>query len=83
MVIPCVAGMREDIRCVCRKFIISVVFKSRRTFRSNVDHMVKDTSPIGTQSNVAYWIPCSCAQVYIRETRWRLEMRLKEHGDAG
>ena len=31
MVIPYVAGMSEDIRCVCRKFNIRVVFKSGRT----------------------------------------------------
>ena len=30
MVIPYVAGMSEDIRCVCRKFNIRVVFKSGR-----------------------------------------------------
>ena len=29
MVIRYVAGMSEDIRCVCRKFNIRVVFKSR------------------------------------------------------
>ena len=29
--IPYVAGMSEDIRCVCRKFNIRVVFKSGRT----------------------------------------------------
>ena len=34
------------------------------------------------QSNVVYRIPCSCGQVYIRETKWRLETRLKEHQDA-
>ena len=29
-----------------------------------------------------YHIPCSCGQVYMGETRWRLETRLKEHRDA-
>ena len=82
VVIPCVAGTREDIRHICRKFNIRVVFKSRQTLHSMLT-MVKDTLPIGTQSNVVYRIPCSCGQVYIRETRWRLEMRLKEHWDAG
>ena len=43
---------------------------------------VKDTLPLGKQSNVVYRIPCSCGQVYIGETRWRLETRLKEHRDA-
>ena len=79
---PCVAGMSEDVRHICRKLNIRVVFKSRRTLRS-VLTMVKNTLTIGTQSNVVYRIPCSCSQVYIRETRRRLETRLKEHWDAG
>ena len=67
MVIPYVAGMSEDIRCVCRKFNIRIVFKSRWTFRSMLTK-VKDTLPLGKQSNVVYRIPCSCGQVYIGET---------------
>ena len=43
---------------------------------------VKDTLPPGKQSNVVYRIPCSCVQVYIGETKRRLETRLKEHRDA-
>ena len=31
--------------------------------------------PIGQQSNVVYHIPCSCGQVYIGETKQRLETR--------
>ena len=81
VVIPCVAGMREDIRRICRRFNIRVVFKFRWTLRSMLT-MVKDTLPIGKQSNVVYCIPCSCGQVYIRETIRRLETRLKEHWDA-
>ena len=34
MVIPYVAGMSEDIRHICRKFNIRVLFKSGRTLRS-------------------------------------------------
>ena len=43
---------------------------------------VKDTLPLGKQSNVVYRIPCSCSHVYIRKTKWRLETRVKEHWDA-
>ena len=75
------AGMSEDIRRVCREFNIRVVFKSGRTLRSMLTK-VMDTLPLGKQSNVVYRIPCSCGQVYIRETRRRLETRLKEHRDA-
>ena len=81
MVIPYVAGMSDDIRRVCRKFNIRVVFKSGRTLRSMLTK-VKDTLPLGKQSNVVYRIPCSCGQVYIGETKRRLETRLKEHRDA-
>ena len=81
VVMPCVAGMSEDIRRICRKFNIRVVFKFRQTLRS-VLAMVKDTLPIGTQSNVVYRIPCSCGQVYIGDTRRRLETRQKESRDV-
>ena len=76
MVIPYVAGMSEDIRRVCRKFNIRVVFKSRQTLRSLL------TKVKGKQSNVVYRVPCSCGQVYIGETKQRLETRLKECQDA-
>ena len=78
VVIPYIAGMSEDIRRVCRKFNIRVVFKSRRTLHSRLTK-VKDTLPLGKQSNVVYRIPCSCGQVYIGETKWRLETRLGLH----
>ena len=58
VVIPYVTGMSEDIRQVCRKFNIRVVFKSRRTLRSMLTK-VKDTLPLGKQSNVVYHIPCT------------------------
>ena len=75
------AGMSEDIRRVCRKFNIRVVFKSGQILHSMLTK-VKDTLPLGKQSNVVYRIPCSCGQVYIGETKRRLETRLKEHRDA-
>ena len=43
---------------------------------------VKNTIPIGKQSNVVYPIPSSCGQVFIAETKQRLEARLKEYWDA-
>ena len=58
VVITYVAGMSEDIRRVCRKFNIRVVFKSRRTLRSMLTK-VKETLPLCKQSNVVYHIPCS------------------------
>ena len=72
VVISYAAGMSEDIRCVCRKFNIRVVFKSGQTLCSMLTK-VKDILPLGKQSNVVYRIPCSCSQVYIGETKRRLE----------
>ena len=63
------------------KFNIRVVFKSGRTLCSMLTK-VKDTLSLGKQCNVVYCIPCSCGQVYIGETKPRLETRLKEHRDA-
>ena len=56
MVLPYVVGMSEDIRRVCRKFNIRVVFKSGQTVHSMLTK-VKDTLPIGKQFNVVYRIP--------------------------
>ena len=58
VVIPYVAGRSEDIRRVCRKFNVRVVFKSGRTLRSMLTK-VKDTLPLGKRSNVVYRIPCT------------------------
>ena len=77
VVIPYVARMSEDISCVCRKFNIRVVFKSRWTLRSVLTNF-KDTLSLGEWSNVVYRIPWSC----IGETRRRLEMRLKKRVPA-
>ena len=82
LVIPCVTEMSEDIKHICRKFNIRVVFKFRRTLRS-VLAIVKDTLPIGTHSNVVYCTPCSCSQVYIGDTRQRLETRQKDACERG
>ena len=56
VVIPYVAGMSEENRCICRMFNFRVVFKSRQTLHSMLT-TVKDTLPLGKQSNVVYCIP--------------------------
>ena len=43
---------------------------------------IKDALHLGKQSNVVYRIPSSCGQVYIGETRQRLETRPKKRQDA-
>lgn len=81
VMLPYVANMSEDIKRVCEKFGLRVVFKSGLTIRSMLTR-VKDPIPMDKQSMVVYQIPCSCGQVYIGETKRRLETRLKEHRDA-
>ena len=58
----------NDIRRVCRKLNIRVVFKSGWTLCSMLTK-VKDTLPLGKPSNVVYHFPSSCGQVYIGETK--------------
>ena len=81
VVLPYTAGVSEDIRQVCRRFDMRVVFKSGQTLCSLLTK-VKDTLRLGKQSRVVYQTPCSCGQVYIGETIRRLETRMKEHEDA-
>ena len=81
VMLPYVAGISEDVRRVCRRFGLKVIFKSGRSLRS-VLTKVKDTLPAEKQSKVVYQIPCSCGRAYIGETTRRLETRMKEHQDA-
>ena len=62
-VIPYVAGVSEDIRHVCGKFEVKVIFRSRQTFCSILTR-VKDTLPLEKRPIVVYQIPCRCDKVY-------------------
>ena len=74
VVIPYVAGLSEDVRCICRKFNIRVVFKSRRTLHSMLIHYLLVSSPM------LYIVsPAAAARSTSGKTRQRLETRLKEH----
>ena len=73
IMIPYVAGMSKDIRRVRRKFDIRVVFKSGQTLRSMLTNFAKVKDTLPKQSNVVNRIPCSCGQVYIGETKQRLD----------
>ena len=80
--IPYVSGLSEDIRRICRRFDIRVVFRSGPTLRSQLTKL-KDKLPIETRSGVVYRIPCSsCDRSYIGETIRRLGDRVKEHKKA-
>ena len=79
--LPYTEGVSEDIRQVCRKFGLKVVFRSGLSLRSMLSR-VKDTLVMEKRSKVVYRIPCSCGKKYIGETVRRLETRMKEHQDA-
>ena len=82
VVLPYVSGVSEDIRRVCRRYNLRVVFRSGWTLRPMLIRM-KDTLPLEKHPNVVYRIPCSgCSKVYIGETIRRLDTRLKEHQEA-
>ena len=52
------------LKCVCRKFNMRVVFKSGWILHSMFTK-VKETLPLGMQSDVVYRIPSSFGQVYV------------------
>ena len=80
-VLPYTAGVSENVKRVCQKFGMKVVFRSSHSLRSMLTK-VKDALPMEKQANIVYRIPCSCGKAYIGETKRRLETRLKEHRDA-
>ena len=79
--LPYTAGIREDIRWVCRKYSMRVIFRSGLSVLS-VLTWVKDPLPMEKRPKIVYQIPCSCGKVYIGEIRSRLETRLREHQEA-
>ena len=70
-----------DIRRVCRRFGLKVIFRSRKSLRSTLTK-VKDALPVEKKSKVMYQIPCSCGKTYIGETTRRFKARMKEHQDT-
>ena len=81
VVLPYTKGVSDDIRWVCRKFAIKVVFRSGRSLCSMLTK-VKDALAMEKMSKVVYQVPCSCGKAYVGKTVRRLETRLKEHRDA-
>ena len=79
--IPYVYGLGEDLRKICRKFNIRIVFRTSSTLRRELCRF-KDRDSVMLRSGVVYEIPCSCGQRYIGETRRTLGSRLKEHQAA-
>ena len=81
VMLPYTEGVSEDIRRVCRKFGMKIVFRSGLSLRCMLTK-VKDTLALEKRSKVVYRVPCSCGKTYIGETRRRLETRMKEHRDG-
>ena len=66
IVIPYVAGVSEEIRRVCNRYV-RTASRAGKTLRSLLTR-VKDPLPVEKQSKVVYKIPCSCHKVYIGKT---------------
>ena len=81
VMLPYTEGVSEDVRQVCRKFGMKVVFRSGQSFHSILTK-VKDPLMMEKQAKVVYHILCSCGEAYIGETVRRLEARVKERRDA-
>ena len=62
VMLPYTAGVSEDIRQVCRKYGIKVIFRSRLSLHSVLTR-VKDPLPMEKWSKVVYQIPCSCSKI--------------------
>jgi predicted GIY-YIG superfamily endonuclease len=78
ILLPYVSGLSEDLRRICCKQGIRIVFTTPTTLRQQLTR-VKDKDPPLNRSGVVYRIPCSCGLAYIGETKRMLETRLKEH----
>ena len=61
VVIPYVSGLSEDIRGICRRFGVRVVFKSGMSLRSQLSRL-KDVLPLELHSGIVYKIPCSICE---------------------
>ena len=79
--IPYLSGLSEDIRRICRRYNIRVVFKPGYTIRNYLSR-VKTHLSDGMQSKDVYSVPCSCGKCYVGETVRRLETRIAEHKEA-
>ena len=64
VMIPYTEGVSDDIRWVCRKFGMKVVFRSGQSLRSMLTK-VKDALSMEKMSKVVYQVPCSCGKAYI------------------
>lgn len=77
--LPYVPALSEDLSRSLRPFNLQVVSRKFNTTNC-LKSAVKDTTPLGKQSNLIYEIPCSdCERVYIGETSQHLEKRLNGH----
>ena len=61
VMLPYVSGVSEDIRRVCSRHNLRVVFRPGQTLRTMLSR-VKDRLPRGKHSKVVYRIPCDCGK---------------------
>ena len=75
--LPYTEGVSEDVKQVCRKIGMKVIFRSGQSLRSMLTK-ANDPLMMEKQVKVVYLIPCSCDEAYIGETVRRLERDLSE-----
>ena len=81
VMLPYVSGVSKDIRMVCKRFGLKVIFRSGRSLWYTLTK-VKDELPVEKKSKVVYQITCSCGKTYNGKTTRRLKARMKDHQDA-
>ena len=67
VMLPYTEGVSDDIRRVCRKFGMKVVFKSGRSLCSMLTK-VKNALSMEKMFKVLYQVPYSCGKAYVGET---------------
>ena len=67
VMLPYTEGVSEDVRLVCRKFGMKIVFRTGQSLCSMLT-TVKDPLMMEKQAKVVYRIPCSCGEAYIGKT---------------
>ena len=82
VVIPYVRHVSESIRRILTPLEIRTCFRPHRNLRQTLVNL-KDRIPLQQRAGVVYRIPCgTCPRVYVGQTCWTLDHRLKEHKRA-
>ena len=76
VILPHTAGVSKDIRWVCRKYEMKVVFRKVQSLHLICCDQGEGRIAIGEAVLGCVPIPCSCGKMYIGKTKRRLKARL-------